>query len=140
MTFALCRAAVLYSSFNLCAKSNLGSFKREIPPQNNNLNFLFPVGGHKSYIQSIIVSRHVTAPALFQVNISDLSVASVAAVWGQKGGVNTNCVPSHSVLIRLLLQFKSVVQRRANLSLVPSVGCSPTWQRVVYLARRFHAS
>lgn len=84
MTFALCRAAVLFSSFNLCAKSNLGSFNREIPPQNNNLNLHFSVGGHKSNIQSIIVSRHVTAPALIQVNISDLLVASVAAVWGQR--------------------------------------------------------
>lgn len=88
VTFALCRAAVLFSSFNLCAKSNLGSFNREIPPQNNNLNLNFSVGvggwgGHKSCIQSIIVSRHVTAPALIQVNISDLSVA---AVWGQGGG------------------------------------------------------
>lgn len=139
VTFALCRAAVLFSSFNLCAKSNLSSFNREIPPQNNNWNLNFSVTGwHKSYILSIIVCRHVTVPALIQVNISDLSVASVAAVWGQRGGVNTNCVPSHSV--HLLLQFKSVVQRRANLSLVPSVGCSPTWLCVVYLARRFHAS
>lgn len=76
--------------------------------------------GDKSCIQSIKVSRHVTVPAFIQVNISDLSVASVAAVWGQTrggGGVNANCVSSHSIRVRLLLQFKSVVQRQANLSL-----------------------
>lgn len=119
------------SSFNLFTKSNLGSFKKEIPPHNKNssLNFGSAIGRtissqHSWSLGSVSVSVLSLSPSITSSSIhlrscgrsriAGFGGSCVGSGSGGVGVVDANCVPSHGACIRLTPSFAILMWRNSE--------------------------